>query len=142
MSIEENKALVHRIYDELYGQRKLDLADEIYAPTAVAHEVNSPEQPVPLSPEEVRSHFQQQLEATPDMRIVVEDMVAEGDRVAYRWRMTGTQIGAMPGGVAGTGKPFNVTGQSTVRIENGKVVELWSVYDRLGMFIQLGIIQG
>ena len=67
-------------------------------------------------------------------------MVAEGDKVASRLTVTGTQRGPLPQGIPATGKPVAVALMDMVRVANGKVVERWGVIDNLGLLQQLGVI--
>jgi predicted ester cyclase len=77
------------------------------------------------------------LEAFPDIEIVIDDQLAEGDRVANRWRNLGTHTGVFMG-IAPTGKRVSFTGISIDRIAGGKVVESWMNWDELGLLRQLG----
>jgi predicted ester cyclase len=75
--------------------------------------------------------------AFPDLRVTIEDQVAEGDKVATRWRVRGTHQGEMMG-VSATGKQVAFTGTQTDYISGGKIVESWSNWDTLGMLGQMG----
>ena len=75
----------------------------------------------------------------PDLQFTIEDMVAEDDKVTTRFTEHGTQQGEMMGAPA-SGKRITVTGMSISRFENGKIVEVWGEFDRLGMVQQLGLI--
>ena len=69
----------------------------------------------------------------------LHDLIAESDRVVYRWMMSGTHLGPMRG-IPPTGKPIAMTGITIMRIVEGKIVEGWHQYDALGMMQQLGMI--
>ena len=76
--------------------------------------------------------------AFPDLHMTIDDMVAEGDRVAYRWTVRGTHRGAHTQlGIAPTGKQVTGWGMSIDRIVGGKIVETWNRYDSLGLMQQL-----
>ncbi len=77
--------------------------------------------------------------AFPDMNITMEDMVAEGDKVVARWTAQGTNTGEIMG-MPPTGKAFKATGMNMFRLNDGKVAEVWTNFDDLGMMQQLGII--
>jgi steroid delta-isomerase-like uncharacterized protein len=77
--------------------------------------------------------------AIPDIHITIEDQIAEGDRVATRWTLTGTHQGTLMG-VPATGKQGTVTGLDISHLANGQVVEDWSEWDRLGFLRQLGLM--
>lgn len=77
--------------------------------------------------------------AFPDMKGAVEDVVAEGNKVAVRFSGTGTHQGEFFG-IPPTGKPIKSTGINIFRIEDGKIVEHWNNADDLGVLQQLGVI--
>jgi steroid delta-isomerase-like uncharacterized protein len=79
------------------------------------------------------------VHAFPDTQFTIDDMVAEGDRVAMRWTAIGTHNGDLDG-MAPSGKPISVSGVSIDRIVDGKIVEEWSAWDALGMMQQIGVI--
>jgi steroid delta-isomerase-like uncharacterized protein len=133
---EENKAIARRFFD-LVNDRNLDGLTEIIAPDAVDHD---PQNPLPgTGPEVAQQVMAGYIQAFPDLRITVDDQIAEGDRVATRWTGTGTHQGDLMG-IPGSGKHSTVTGISIDRIENGKIVESWTNWDTLGMLQQLGAI--
>lgn len=136
MSTEQNKKLSNLINEDIISQGNLSLADAIISPDYVDH--NAP----PGIPSGIPG-FKQGVElyrtAFPDLKINVEDMIAEGDEVVTRWTATGTHIGELMG-IPPTGKKVLVTGISIDRCVNGKVLEHWDVFDQLGMMQQLGVI--
>ena len=77
--------------------------------------------------------------AFPDMRITIEDQVAEGDKVVTRWTASGTHQGDLMG-IDPTGRRATVTGITIDRISGGKVEETWTNFDAMGMMQQLGVI--
>lgn len=77
--------------------------------------------------------------AFPDLRITVEDLVAEGDKVLTCWTARGTHQGEFMG-IPPSGNRVEFTGISIDRIEGGKFVESWSNYDALGMMQQIGAV--
>jgi steroid delta-isomerase-like uncharacterized protein len=77
--------------------------------------------------------------AFPDMRVTIEDLVAEGDKVAARWSVTGTHRGELMG-IPATGKRVTVTGIEINRFAGGKLVEHWESFDQLSMMQQLGVV--
>jgi predicted ester cyclase len=75
----------------------------------------------------------------PDIHVTIEDMIAEGDRLACRWECSGThQVDFF--GIPATGKKATWTGVTIYRFDSGKIVEAWWAEDALGMLQQLGII--
>jgi steroid delta-isomerase-like uncharacterized protein len=78
-------------------------------------------------------------QAFPDLQITVEDQIAEGDKVATRWRGRGTHQGDFLG-IPSTGRPMEIAGITIFRLADGKIVESWGNPDNLGMLVQLGVI--
>ena len=124
MSIEENKAIALRVNDEVWTEGNLDAVDEIVAADLVWHytKINGVEA------------FKQNLTAFrtdfPDLRIITEELVAEGDKVAVHMTGQGTH--------APTGKQVTWTGTAILRIIDGKIVEAWVNEDALGRLQQIG----
>ena len=141
MSVENNKAVVSRFYEELWNNRDLGVADEIIAPDCVTHQLQSgaASAGVPRSPEAVKRHVSEWLGGFPDLRFVVERVVAEGDSVVSQSVMSGTHTGTWLG-VAPTGKEVSIRLMVTQRIVGGKIVEDWVLVEALGLFQQLGLI--
>ena len=134
---EENKALARRLVEELYGQRNLDIVDEIVDPNYVGHDPTSPQGI--RGPEGVKQFASMYLNAFSDVQVTVEDLIAEGDKVVTRWRGTGTHQGELMG-IPPTGNRAELTGIIISRFANCKLVEDWTNSDTLGMLQQLGVI--
>jgi steroid delta-isomerase-like uncharacterized protein len=135
---EESKAIARRTSDELYSRGNLDVVDEIYAPNAVAHDPNSPEEI--RGPEAIKQLASMFRSAFPDMQVTVEDQIAEGDKVVTRYTVRGTHQGELMG-IPPTGNRMEqITGIYMSRISGGKIVEEWYNYDALGMMQQLGLV--
>ena len=75
--------------------------------------------------------------AFPDVKFVVEEMIAEGSIVAARYRWQGTHQGSFLG-IAPTGRRLSVRGMEFYRVEGGRVLERWDLSDEFGMLTQLG----
>ena len=135
MSIVENKALARRSF-EAFNQRDLAAADEIYAPSYVLHNPIAPPD-LPRGPDGVRQQHAGYLAAFPDAQITVEDLIAEGDRVAVRVTVRGTHRGIFMG-VAPTGRPVALEAITIYRVDAGKIVEDWTIADVPGLQQQLG----
>jgi steroid delta-isomerase-like uncharacterized protein len=132
MSIEENKLLVQR-YQELYNQNNLDglgevLAEDLAMPTRMPG--------LPAGLEGARAAHRIMLLAFPDFQTVIEDLIAEDDKVAARIRMTGTQRGEFMG-IPPTGRRVEFTGIYIVRIQDGMIVEHWGQEDVASLMEQL-----
>jgi steroid delta-isomerase-like uncharacterized protein len=137
MSEEENKAIFRRYVEEVGNEGNLDLADEIFG-RYLAHQSDG--SVLERGPEDVKRFMGEFREGFPDFHSTIEDMVAEGDKVATRWRMRGTHRGEFRG-TAPTNKEVEVTGIGIFRFSpEGKVVESWDNLDELGMLQQLGVV--
>ena len=136
MTTEENKAIARRLYEAASAGGGYDeIADQLVASDYVGH---MPPYPDVHGPEGDKEFHARTLTILPDARIEIEDMVAEGDRVAVRWTLSGTHEGETRLGVAPTGKRVSIAGTSIMRFEGGKLAEDWSVFDLMGMMQQMG----
>ena len=135
MSTEENKAIVRRIFEEVWNQGNLAAADEFLA----ADYVNETLHPPVHGRESDKQLVMMYRTAFPDLHYTIEDLIAEGDKVTVRWTATGTHRGELQG-IPPTGKQVTVTGIDIFRCENGKAVEGQSNFDALGMLQQLGVV--
>ena len=133
---EQNNAIARRVFEEVWNKGNLDALDEVYVTDVVGHNA-PPGQPPGIKG--TRQFIGMYLQAFPDTRMVVEDQVAEGDKVVTRWTATGTHRGELMG-MPPTGKSVRVTGITINRLEGGKIVEEWGTFDQLGMLQQLGAI--
>jgi predicted ester cyclase len=77
--------------------------------------------------------------AFPDMQLVVEDRVAEDDKVVTRWRGEMTHLGEL-GGAPPSGKHVTISGITIDRFEDGKIVEAWRSMDTLGLLRGIGAL--
>lgn len=138
MSAEQNKAIVRRWFDEVWNQQRSGTIDELLASDGVVSGL-SPNGPS-KGPPAFRPFWQQFIGAFPDIRITVEDAIAEGDMVAARIRFTGTHrgnhLGAPP-----TGKSVTGTGLVLVRLRNGQIAESWNEFDALKIFLETGVVR-
>jgi steroid delta-isomerase-like uncharacterized protein len=137
MSLDENKALVRRLFDEVWSGGNFALLDELLAPGFVDHAAQMG------GGDPTAEGFKTQVRlfraAFPDGRSQIEDLIAEGDRVVARWTDGGTHRGAWMG-VAPTGKRVTMTGIDIYRIEQGRITEYWCNEDELGLLRQLGAV--
>jgi steroid delta-isomerase-like uncharacterized protein len=135
---EENKALVRRYFEEIWDKGNLDLIDELFTTNFVRHGPTATEGEV-HGKEGFESLVSMYRSALPDLRIPIEDQIAEGDRVVTRWRARGTHQGELMGN-APTGNPASVTGILVDRISGGKIEEEWVDYDTLHLMQQIGAL--
>ena len=132
MNIETNKVIVQK-YIELWSTGNLALADEVLSDDFVDH--THPQQA--SGPESVKQAVQAFREGFPDVHVAIEQIIGEGDLVAFRFTMRGTHLG-MFAGFPPTGKVDVLTGVDFIRIANGKMMELWSIQDTISWAQQLG----
>ena len=135
MSTEENKAILRRNCEEAFNKGNLAVADETIAPNYVYHGPGGMEY---KGPEGFKQFVTMFRTAFPDFHLTVEDMVAEGDKVAHRLTTRGTHKGELMG-IAATGKQVTTTAITISRFAGGKEVEAWSSLDMLGVMQQLGV---
>ncbi len=140
MSTEENKALVRRYYEECNAikgnpAKVRAMVDEFFAPDFVGHAPVSGD----MNFEKHKQYRVNQYTALPDLNWIVDDMIAEGDKVVARAAVRGTHKGEYRG-IAATERSVSVPGVDIFRIAGGKFVELWSYLDTLGLMQQLGVI--
>jgi steroid delta-isomerase-like uncharacterized protein len=133
---EENKAVARRIVEEVWNKKNLDAIDELIAADYVDHTLPPG---VPAGREGARAFIGTYLNAFPDVKLTIEDMITEGDKVVTRWTATGTHTGELMG-IPATGKRITVTGLDITRFSGGKSVEFWGQFDQMGMMQQLGVI--
>ena len=133
---EANIAIYRREAEELWNQKNLDTADEIFAIGFVNHD---PSWPQVTDLDSFKKWAAGWLSAAPDMEIVIEDIVAAGDKVAGRWTCRWTDVAGMAGSQP-TGEEIVVTGMDICRIAEGKIAERWWAKDVLGAMQQLGVI--
>ena len=91
-----------------------------------------------LDPDRVKRVLAMMNSAFPDLRVDQADSVTEGDKVAFRWIMSGTHHGELMG-IAPTGERIVVMGMDIVRIEDGEILDYWGEFDVTGLLRQLGI---
>lgn len=133
----ENKALSRRVLDEAFTKGDIDVVDAIFAKNFVNYDAALPEPTVGI--EAAKASIAAYRDAFPDMRLTVEEQIAEGDAVVTRWTAKGTHQGALMG-IAPTGKQATVTGITIDRIANGRIVESRTNWDTLGLLQQLGAV--
>ncbi len=119
---EENKAIVRSVY-EIISTGNFDQAEEIVDASVPDNELRPGDPPAKLI-DTFKETFSEAREAFPDMQVTVEDLVAEGNRVAARVTMRGTHQGVFQG-LAPTGKRVEVRAMDMFRISDGKIVEHW-----------------
>lgn len=137
MTEAQNAATYRRWFDEGCSQGNVDLADELYSPDYVTHSVGPQFAP---TLDGLKMFIRALRQGIADLQCPVEEVVAEGDRVAGRFSLRGTHTGTLLG-IPATGKQVNAGVMVIARFdERGKWVEDWASWDQLGMLQQLGVI--
>jgi steroid delta-isomerase-like uncharacterized protein len=131
----DNKALVRRYVEEVLNKKNLDLIDQLFARAFIDHDSSMPEAKGPAGVKRLAAMAHASF---PDLHFTIEDMVAEGNRVVYRYSLRGTHQNEFIG-MAATGRQINVTGIHIYRVADGKLQEEWENWDMLGLMRQLGV---
>src|SRR5215210_3414067 len=133
---DENRALIHRWFEEVWNKGRAEAIDEMFADDGIANGL-ADEQGAPLrGPSGFKPFFQNFRDAFPDIEVIVEDTVAEGDKIAARCSLRGTHKGEGLG-FAATNNPVEFTGITIVRIKDGKIAEAWNNFDFMSMSRQI-----
>jgi steroid delta-isomerase-like uncharacterized protein len=135
MTTTTNKTLVSRYYDEVLTQRNLALLDDLLAPDFASWLPDGTR----LGRDQYRDAVLASHQAFPDLVVEVLDQLAEGDKVATRWRATGTHRGPFAG-IPATGRPVRITAIHLHRVVDGKLTEHWEEIDLLRLMRQLGVL--
>jgi steroid delta-isomerase-like uncharacterized protein len=136
---EENKQLVRRWFDEVWNNGRADAIEEMFAENGIAHGLgDDPSNPI-RGPRDFRPFHTIFREAFPNMNIIVEDMIAEGDKVAARCSVRAKHEGEFLGRAA-TQSPVDFSGMTIVRIAGGKIVEAWNNFDFMVLHKQVGLL--
>jgi steroid delta-isomerase-like uncharacterized protein len=134
---EANKNAVRRLFEEVWNKGSMPVADELFAPNYAHHDSSTAD--VGRGPESEKKRATLYRAAFPDVRLTIEDIIAEGETVTARWSCRGSHKGDL-NGIAPTGKQFTISGVSIARFANGKMVEGWVNWDALGLMQQLGVV--
>ena len=129
-----NKAVARSFFEDVLDKGKLEDYAKSHAPDFVA---NSEGRKASL--EEDMAAAREQRKALPDMRVQVNNIVAEGDLVSVYWTASGTNTAA-GWGIPATGKSVSVHGMTLFRFERGLIQEEWSVFNMYSIMKQLGLL--
>ena len=136
---EENKALIRRWFDEVWNKGRAGAIREMFAEDGIAHGLSDDAANPLRGPAGFLPFHAQFRGAFPDIEVVVEDQIAEGDMVATRCSVRGKHVGDSLG-FAATQAPVEFTGITITRIKDRKIVEAWNNFDFMRMYRQLGAI--
>jgi predicted ester cyclase len=137
-TLDRNKAAARAVFD-VWSTGDLQRLDQLVAPDVVHHDPYDPYAADGLTG--MKRTIEMNRKVFPDMRLEVEDQIAEGDRVVTRWRGEMTHAGEL-GGAAPTGRRVTISGITIDRFEDGRIVEAWRSMDTLGLLQGIGALSG
>ena len=137
MTIDANKALVRRFIDEIFVRGRPEAVDVLLADDFVSYTWRSTGD----GKGDLKRAIDRLSTVLADVSFTVEDVIAEGDRVAVRVTAQATQVGQFMG-VPPRGKSYSIGEIHVFRVRDGKLTEHWHQYDQLGMMRQLGALPG
>lgn len=133
-----NKAIVRRWFEEVWNRGREETIDELFAAHGIGYGLGDTDVPT-RGPAEFKLFANNLRGAIPDIRMTIEDIMAEGDKVTVRITVEGTHKGGQLG-VAPTGRRIRIAGVVLVRIANGQIFEGWNSWDQLGLLRQIGAL--
>jgi len=139
MHRENNKATCRRFIQRIFNEGDLSSIGDFISPNSHQHEIENWSMPAGRSPERLADMIRLYRRAFPDLRLEIQDQIAENDRVVTCLRMKGTQNGPLLG-IGASGKPVDVTGIRIDHLDNGKITESWFHWDGLEMLQQMGAL--
>jgi steroid delta-isomerase-like uncharacterized protein len=134
VSTEDNKAVARRVIEQIINTGDVSAVDEVIATDYV---YSSPGMPDVRGPEGMKEFVGMYRAAFPDVRLTVDQQIAEGDSVLTRWTATGTHLGEFMG-IAPTRKQVTVNGMILSRFADGKLIDDYEIMDVFGLVQQLG----
>lgn len=136
MADNDNRELARRFFEDLCTKRQNDLASVLLAPDVVLHDPQIPNVRGLQAAVETFAVYQEGFDG---VWTIEEIILGEHDRVTVRWTGSGTHKAEVMG-IPPTGKSVRVDAISVLRIADGKIAEMWEVWDTLGMLQQLGVV--
>jgi steroid delta-isomerase-like uncharacterized protein len=120
---------------QIWNQGNLDLVDQVYTAQVVRYDAGWPHPIRGL--DALKNHFQFYRSAFPDIDMIIQETIMEGDKIVWHWTLTGTNTGPM-GQSPATGKEVALSGMSIGRIVDGKIAEVGDFYNQASLLLQLG----
>jgi steroid delta-isomerase-like uncharacterized protein len=130
--------IAHEWYSRVWNEGNEAAIDELFAADGIAHGIVDDDGNEVRGPIGFKTFFRKFKGAFPDIHVVVEDTICEGDRVAARYVARGTHTGDALG-IAATGRPIEITGMTILCVADGQITEAWNNFDMHGLNTQLGI---
>ena len=131
----DNKSIVRRMYEEVWNNRRLEVASELIAPSHAVQLWDMADSGI--GPEAYARNVTQLVRAFPDLKLTVMDMIAENDKVVVFWNISGTHNGEFRR-IAPTGKKISIDGITINHLANGKIIDSYVSWDMLETLEQLG----
>lgn len=135
---DKEPTLIHRWFEEVWNKGRAEAIDELLDRECVAHGLADESGNELRGPEGFKPFFENFRNAFPDIEVIVEETVVEGDKIAARCTVKGTHAGEGIG-LAATNRRVQFTGMTMARVKDGKIAEAWNNFDFMGMFQQLGL---
>lgn len=129
--------LVRRDPEEIWTDGNLDAIDDLFAESFVLHDPSSTGKP--RGRDDYREYVETYRAAFPDLEYAVESVISEDDVAALRYTARGTHEGELLG-LEPTGERVSVSGMEMYRVEDGRIAEMLTSYDALGLFQGLGVV--
>jgi predicted ester cyclase len=139
MPTSENLLLCLNFVQKTLNERNLAVTTEFIAENSIHHELGDVPEEFRGGPRAMAMFLDLYLRAFPDLKVTVEDAMADRDRVVTRWRLEGTQDGPLMG-IAPSGRRVSIEGIRIDRLAGGKIVESWMQWDSLGLLEQIGAL--
>ena len=134
----DNKSISKRVIEECMNRGNLQVCDEVFASNWRHHDPQNPLNET--GPQGARKLLQGYRDTFPDVKMTIERQIAEGDLVCTQWTARGTHKGRGFMDLAATNRSVTVTGCTLDRLQNGKIVETYDIWDTLGLLQQLGFV--
>lgn len=142
MSVDENRAVVGRLIQEFFNEKRLEVADEICALDCAVHDPRCPEGM--FGPELVKGLGAMYQQGFPDLEYQIKDTICEGSKVVTRWEASCTHQGELQMSetlvLAPTGKRLKISGISICQVAGGKITDIWQQIDMLDVYLQVGAV--
>lgn len=132
MQAEHAKDIARSYFQKIWNERHIERISEVVAEDFVAHEPRSTRHGL----DGVRQVFERLTAAFPDLHWDIRDIVAEGDKVAVWWTLRGTHRGRFMD-FEPTGMRVTYSGVQLMRLARGRIAEVWTFHDELGLLLQL-----
>lgn len=136
MSAVNNKSIVRHMYESIVNKKQLQRILDFYAPS---YENHNPGEGEPEGVKGVEQAFKEAFKSFSDFEITVKNLISENDKVVAHIEVNGTHDGDFLG-MPASGQRIKVSGTDIFRLDGGRIVERWGVFDQLGMMQQLGFL--